>query len=66
MSAKKKPLQPSLPPTVSGTQPIRLKPSTSDYATFVKITSKVLGDTGPASRKTKPSTLLLSLMNLES
>lgn len=45
---------------------IRLKPSTTDYATFVRTTSKVLGTTGPASRKTKPSTLVLSVANAES
>lgn len=45
---------------------IRLKPSTTDYATFVRTTSKVLGTTGPASRKTKPSALVLSVANAES
>lgn len=31
------------------TKAIRLKPSVTDYATFVATTSKVLGTTGPAS-----------------
>ncbi len=44
---------------------IRLKPSVIDYATFVATTSKVLGTTGPASRKTKPNKRLLSLANLD-
>ena len=48
------------------TKAIRLKPSVTDYATFVATTSKVLGTTGPASRKTKPNNRLLSLMNLAS
>ena len=46
-------------------QAIRLKPSVIDYATFVATTSKVLGTTGPASRKTKPNKRLLSLANLD-
>ena len=50
----------------SVTKAIRLKPSTTDYATFVRTTSKVLGTTGPASRKTEPSTLVLSVANAES
>ena len=45
---------------------IRLKPSTTDYATYVAMTSKVLGTTGPASHKTKPSELVLSVANAES
>lgn len=45
---------------------IRLKPSTTDYATFVRTTSKVLGDTGPESRKTKPNKQLLWLAGLDS
>lgn len=48
------------------TKAIRLKPSVTDYATFVATTSKVLGTTGPASRKTKPNKRFLSLMNLAS
>lgn len=64
MSAKKK--TPSPPPARAEVKAIRLKPSTTDYATFVRTTSAVLGDTGPASRKTKPNTQLLWLMNLES
>ncbi len=48
------------------TKAIRLKPSVTDYATFVATTSKVLGTTGPASRKTKPNKLVLSVANLAS
>ena len=48
------------------TKAIRLKPSVTDYATFVATTSKVLGTTGPASRKTKPNQLVLSVANLRS
>jgi hypothetical protein len=45
------------------TRAIRLKPSVTDYATFVATTSKVLGTTGPASRKTKPNQLVLAVAN---
>lgn len=45
---------------------IRLKPSVTDYATYVATTSKVLGTTGPAALKTKPNRRLLSLANLGS
>jgi hypothetical protein len=45
---------------------ISLKPSISDYATFVQTTSGVLGVTGPASRKTRPNKLALSLADLAS
>lgn len=44
------------------TKAIRLKPSVTDYATFVATTSKVLGTTGPASQKTRPNQRLLSLI----
>ncbi len=43
-----------------------MKPSVTDYATFVATTSKVLGTTGPASQKTKPNKRLLSLANMAS
>lgn len=52
---------PQVPPKV-----IRLKPSVTDYATFVATTSKVMGTTGLAAQKTKPNKLVLSLMNLDS
>lgn len=65
---------PDTPPVVTpkknspqpATKAIRLKPSVTDYATFVATTSKVLGTTGPAAQKTKPNKRLLSLMNLAS
>jgi len=56
--------QPTPMPTRIEPRSIRLKPSTSDYATFVRTTSEVLGVTGPASQKTRPNTLVLSLANL--
>ena len=43
-----------------------MKPSTTDYASYVRTTSKVMGVTGPASQKTKPNKRLLSLANLDS
>lgn len=43
---------------------IRLKPSVTDYATFVATTSKVMGTTGPAAQKTKPNKRLLALANM--
>jgi len=64
VSAKKKTPSPS--PARAEVQAIRLKPSTTDYATFVHTTSAVLGDTGPASLKTKPNRPLLWLMGLDS
>ncbi len=45
---------------------IRLRPSVTDYATYVATTSKVLGTTGPAAQKTKPNMRLLSLANFAS
>ena len=54
----------STPPSV--TKAIRLKPSATDYATFVRTTSKVLGTTGPAAQKTRPNELVLSLANMKS
>jgi hypothetical protein len=65
---------PDTPPVVTpkknspppATKAIRLKPSVTDYATFVATTSKVLGTTGPASQKTKPNKRLLSLANMAS
>lgn len=48
------------------TKAIRLKPSLTDYATFVRTTSKVLGTTGPAAQKTRPNKLVLSVANMAS
>ncbi|GEM_PF-1400983 len=45
---------------------ISLRPSPTDYATYVRTTSKVLGVTGPASLKTRPNARFLSLVKLES
>jgi hypothetical protein len=45
---------------------IRLKPCATDYATFVRVTSQVLGTTGPAAHKKKPNERFLSLVNLVS
>lgn len=66
MDAKKKTLQATLTLPHAEPKAIRLKPSTTDYATFVRTTSKVLGVTGPASQKTKPSMLVLSVANAKS
>jgi hypothetical protein len=52
--------------TVAATKAIRLKPSTTDYATFARTTAKALGLTGAAAAKSKPSKRVLSLMNLGS
>lgn len=62
MDAPKKPLQATSALPRAGPKPIRLKPSTTDYATFVRTTAKVLGTTGPAEQKTKLNKRLLSLM----
>ena len=42
-------------------RPIRLTPSSTDYATAAELTSRMLGLTGKAASKRKPSKLLLSL-----
>lgn len=47
-------------------QHIRLRPSSTDYLTYVKLTTLVLGTTGPAAQKQKPNKRLLSLANLGS
>lgn len=46
------------------TKAIRLKPSVTVFVTFVATTSKVLGTTGPASRKTMPNERVRSLARL--
>lgn len=40
---------------------IRLIPSTTDYATYVRRTAQMLHVTGPLARKEKPSSRLLQL-----
>jgi len=40
---------------------IRLKPSTTDYATYVRRTARALRVTGPLARKERPSKRLLRL-----
>ncbi len=50
----------------SAAKAIRLKPSVTDYATFVRTTSKVLGTTGPAAQKTRPNKLVLWVANMAS
>lgn len=42
---------------------IRLKPSTTDYATFAAMTDKVLGVTAPNGPRTKPNKRMLWLAN---
>lgn len=46
--------------------PIRLKPSSSDYATAAKTTADAMGLTGPAASKSKPSERLLWLTSAAS
>jgi hypothetical protein len=65
VSSEKKQLQ-ALQSSDKVPKAIRLKPSTTDYATFAKTTAKVLGLTGAAAAKTRPSKRVLSLMNLGS
>jgi len=48
-------------PAVSAVRPIRLKPSSSDYATAARTTAKAMGLTGPAASKSKPSERVLWL-----
>lgn len=51
---------------VSAYRPIRLRPSSSDYATAVKTTADAMGLTGPAASKSKPSERVLWLTNSDS
>lgn len=48
----------------SAVRPIRLKPSTSDYSTFVKTTALAMGRTATTASTPKPNRRLLSLLNL--
>ncbi len=43
---------------------IRLRPSKSDYETFVVTTARAMGRTASAASAHKPNTRLLSLLNL--
>lgn len=68
---KKAPLNQAASPrevrTVSPGQPIRLKPSSTDYATFVRATINSMGlDPVKFSKKDKPDMRLLSLANWDS
>lgn len=40
---------------------IRLRPSTTDYSTYVRRTARMLHAKGPVARKKKPSSRLLQL-----
>ncbi|BCU76203.1 hypothetical protein llg_09180 [Luteolibacter sp. LG18] len=53
-------------PVYGAVRPIRLKPSSSDYAAAVRTTADAMNLTGPAASKTKPDALLLSLTSWES
>lgn len=53
-------------PVVSAVRPIRLKPSSSDYVTFVRTTAKAMGKTEPTASDLKPNPRVLWLANLES
>jgi hypothetical protein len=57
---------PSSQAKVSADQSIRLKPSSSDYATAARTTADAMGLTGPAASKSKPSERLLWLTSSES
>ena len=50
-------------PVVKALRPIRLTPSSTDYATAAELTARVLKLTGPAALKRKPSKRLLALAN---
>lgn len=65
MEAEKKALNSRGAPQVAP-KVIRLKPSVTDYATFVATTSKVMGTTGPAAQKTEPNRRFLALVNMGS
>lgn len=69
MNAKKK--NQTKPPTagpdkVRAGQGIRLKPSISDYATFVETTANAMGRNVPPASEAKANKRLLWLVNLES
>jgi len=53
-------------PVVSAVRPIRLKPSSSDYATFARTTAKAMGKAEPTASELKPNPRVLWLTNLES
>jgi hypothetical protein len=61
MGSKKK-TTPGTKPLTKVARPIALKPSSSDYATYVRTTSQAMAVTGPASQKTKPNERFLSLV----
>lgn len=42
---------------------IQLKPSITDYKTWVRVTSETLNETGLVAQKTKPNELVLELAN---
>ena len=67
VNAKKKAVENPVtlaPAKVQVFQTIRLRPSTSDYATFAKTTALAMGKTATAVSAPKPNTRLLSLLNL--
>ncbi len=51
---------------VSAVHPIRLKPSSSDYATFVRTTADAMETPDLVKTKTKPDMRVLLLANLGS
>ena len=48
---------------VSQVRPIRLKPSSSDYATFARTTAKAMGKAEPTGSDLKPNPRVRSLMS---
>ncbi|WP_367870673.1 hypothetical protein [Luteolibacter sp. Populi] len=50
----------------SADRPIRLRPSSTDYATFIRTTADAMENPGLVNSKTKPDPRVLSLANLGS
>ncbi len=50
----------------SADQPIRLRPSSSDYASFVRTTADAMKNPDLVKSKTKPDMRMISLANLGS
>jgi hypothetical protein len=64
VSAEKK--APSAPAKASADQPIRLRPSSSDYASFVRTTADAMENPDLIKSKIKPDMRALLLANLGS
>ncbi|HBJ87808.1 MAG TPA: hypothetical protein DDZ88_28910 [Verrucomicrobiales bacterium] len=64
MKSKKQPQ--TRPMSATAAKAIRLKPSTTDYATFAATTDRALGVTAPLVPRTKPNKRVLWLANSKS